>query len=94
MLDDLGFIPIKTMMTDVFGGWGLLPRGSEGGRPIEEEDEDFYSNLDLTDLMYKFMHFGYSTEICQVVVGKDPQNSSKFTIMVGESSSDPFGFKS
>ena len=87
-LDDLGLKPIKTMMTDIFGGWRLLPRGSEGGRPMEEEDEDFSSSLDLTDLMYKVMRFGYATEICQVVVGKDPHNSSRFTIAVSESSSD------
>ena len=93
-LNNLGMKPIKTMLTDIFGGWRLLPRGSEGGRPIEEEEEDFSSSLDLTDLMYKAMRFGYATEICHVVVGMDPQNSSRLAIMVGENSSDLFGLKS
>ena len=90
-MDDLELKPIKTMIRDIFGGWRLLPRGSEGGRPIEEKDEDFSSSLDVTDLMYKVMRFGYATEICNVIVGKDPQNSSKSAIMVDESSSYLFG---
>ncbi|VDD80380.1 unnamed protein product [Mesocestoides corti] len=75
----LGLQPIKSILTRLFGGWRLLPEGTEGAR---SDSEDIFQpgKYDLTDLIGIFLRHGHGVDIFQLLIEKDPRNSSRYAI--------------
>ena len=80
-MNDLGLTPIRTILTQLLGGWRLLPR-SEGGSRTDGPDTFAVGKYDLTELVSTFLQFGHGVDIFQLLIEKDPRNSRRYAITV------------
>nr|CDS22613.1 endothelin converting enzyme 1 [Echinococcus granulosus] len=79
-VNNLGLKPIKLILTQLFGGWRLLPENTEGGRSDGGEDVFGVGKYDLTALVQTFLRFGHGVDIFQLLIEKDPRNSQRYAI--------------
>lgn len=85
-VNNLGLTPIKSILTQLFGGWRLLPTAAEGGRSDGGEGDPFSTGkYDLTELIQTFLRFGHGVDIFQLLIEKDPRNSQRYAITVSRS---------
>nr|VZI16911.1 unnamed protein product [Spirometra erinaceieuropaei] len=78
-IDRLGLKPLQDVLIRMFEGWRLLPPGTPGSRS-DLEDPFTPAKFDLTDLIGRFLQFGHGIDIFQLLVERDPKNSSRFSI--------------
>lgn len=80
-IDEKGLSPFKAKIGELFGGWRLLPRETEGGRN-DSGDPFEVGKFDLTEQILKFLTYGFSTEFFTFSIEKDPRNSSTYSLTV------------
>lgn len=78
-IDKLALKPLQDVLIRMFEGWRLLPPGTPGSRS-DLEDPFTPQKFDLTDLIGRFLQFGHGIDIFQLLVERDPKNSSRFSI--------------
>lgn len=82
-VDSLGLKPIKAKLTELFGGWRLLPKGTDGARTDGGQGDSFaVDNFNLTELIETALSYGHGVDIFQLLIEKDPRNSSRYAITV------------
>ncbi|KAM7541475.1 hypothetical protein Aperf_G00000046959 [Anoplocephala perfoliata] len=82
-VDNLGLKPIKAKLTELFGGWRLLPNGTDGARTEDDRERSFaLENFDLTELVRTALSYGQGVDIFVLLIEKDPRNSSRYAITV------------
>ncbi|VDK80464.1 unnamed protein product [Dibothriocephalus latus] len=78
-IDQLGLKPLQDVLIRMFKGWRLLPPDTPGSRS-DPEDPFTPEKFDLTELIGRFLQFGHGIDIFQLLVERDPKNSSRFSI--------------
>ncbi|VDO09344.1 unnamed protein product [Rodentolepis nana] len=80
-VDALGLTPLKEKMTELYGGWRLLPKGILGGRN-DSTDPFVVGKFDLTEQLISTLKCGQSNDIFSFIIEKDPRSSSHYAITI------------
>ncbi|KAG5451814.1 Endothelin-converting enzyme 1 [Clonorchis sinensis] len=83
LIQERKFAPLFTWISHLFGGWSLLPSGSQGART---DNGEFLTkdHFNLTEMyLFHFKIYGYNP-LFQIEIGQDLKNSSHFVIEIAQ----------